>query len=93
MEDLLYESDPVRRFVGLKLSGPLPDEITILNFRHLLERHLLFNVNYFCRSCCLIEKCYRDFSTWGPLQPALIPALQGVPPWAHRQRRRPAFWP
>ena len=22
MEDLLYESDPVRRFVGLKLSGP-----------------------------------------------------------------------
>ena len=41
MEDLLYESDPVRRFVGLKLSGPLPDETTILNFRHLLERHSL----------------------------------------------------
>ena len=41
MEDLLYESDPVRRFVGLKLSGPLPDETTILNFRHLLERHNL----------------------------------------------------
>ena len=41
MEDLLYESDPVRRFVGLKLTGPLPDETTILNFRHLLERHRL----------------------------------------------------
>ena len=41
MEDLLYESDPVRRFTGLKLSGPLPDETTILNFRHLLERHQL----------------------------------------------------
>ena len=41
MEDLLYESDPVRRFVGLKLSGPLPDETTILNFRHLLEKHNL----------------------------------------------------
>ncbi len=41
MEDLLYESDPVRRFVGLKLSGPLPDETTILNFRHLLERNQL----------------------------------------------------
>ena len=39
MEDLLYESEPVRRFVGLKLSGPLPDEATILNFRHLLEQH------------------------------------------------------
>ena len=41
MEDLLYESDPVRRFAGLKLSGPLPDETTILNFRHLLEKHNL----------------------------------------------------
>ena len=39
MEDLLYESDPVRRFLGLKLTGPLPDETTILHFRHLLERH------------------------------------------------------
>jgi len=41
MEDLLYESDPVRRFVGLKLTGPLPDETTILHFRHLLEQHHL----------------------------------------------------
>ncbi len=41
MEDLLYESDPVRRFVGLKFSGPLPDETTILNFRHLLEQNNL----------------------------------------------------
>ena len=38
MEDLLYESDPVRPFGGLKLTGPLPDETTILHFRHLLER-------------------------------------------------------
>ena len=36
MEDLLYEVESVRRFVGLRLSGPLPDETTILNFRHLL---------------------------------------------------------
>ena len=41
MEDLLYESDPVRRSTGLKLSGPLPDESTILNCRHLLECHNL----------------------------------------------------
>ena len=40
-EDLLYESEPVRRFVGLRLSGPLPDETTILNFRHLLEKQKL----------------------------------------------------
>ena len=39
MEDLLYEVESVRRFAGLRLSGPLPDETTILKFRHLLERH------------------------------------------------------
>ena len=41
MEDMLYEVESVRRFAGLKLSGPLPDETTILNFRHLLEKHEL----------------------------------------------------
>ena len=55
MEDLLYESDPVRRFVGLKLSGALPDETTILNFRHLLERYKLGRA--FCR---------RSTLTWSP---------------------------
>ena len=39
MEDLLYEVESVRRFVGLRLSGALPDETTILHFRHLLEKH------------------------------------------------------
>ena len=41
MEDLLYEVESVRRFVGLRLSEALPDETTILHFRHLLERHAL----------------------------------------------------
>ena len=40
MEDLLYEAESVRRFVGLGLREPLPDE-RILHFRHLLERHEL----------------------------------------------------
>ena len=31
----------MRRFVGLKLSGPLPDETTTLNFRYLLEKNNL----------------------------------------------------
>ena len=39
MEDLLYEVESVRRFVGLRLTEALPDETTILNFRHLLEKH------------------------------------------------------
>ena len=39
MEDMLYEIESVRRFVGVRLSGPLPDETTILNFRRIVERH------------------------------------------------------
>ena len=43
MEDLLYEVESVRRFAGLRLTGALPDETTILNWRstvrHLLEEH------------------------------------------------------
>ena len=38
---MLYKIEPVRRFTGLKLSGPIPDETTILNFRHMLEAHKL----------------------------------------------------
>ena len=41
MEDLLYEAESVRRFAGLRLSEPIPDESTILHFRHLLEQHQL----------------------------------------------------
>ena len=41
MEDALYEIESMRRFAGLRLSGALPDETTILNFRHLLEKHNL----------------------------------------------------
>ncbi len=39
MEDLLYGVESVRRFAGLRPAGPLPDETTILKFRHLLEKH------------------------------------------------------
>ena len=31
----------MRRFAGLRLTESLPDESTILHFRHLLERHQL----------------------------------------------------
>jgi IS5 family transposase len=40
MEDALYEIESMRRFARLELGeDALPDETTILNFRHLLERH------------------------------------------------------
>ena len=40
MEDALYEIESMRRFAGIRLSR-VPDETTILNFRHLLEQHTL----------------------------------------------------
>ena len=43
MEDMLYEIESVRHFTGISLSK-VPDETTILNFRHLLERHGLGQV-------------------------------------------------
>lgn len=42
MEDALYDSEAMRRFTGIELSvDAVPDESTILRFRHLLERHQL----------------------------------------------------
>ena len=41
-EDALYESPVLRHFVGVDLGrAPVPDESTILQFRHLLEKHEL----------------------------------------------------
>lgn len=41
-EDALYDSESIRRFVGVELSEDVvPDESTILRFRHLLEKHRL----------------------------------------------------
>src|ERR1035437_5301429 len=41
-EDALYESPVLRHFVGIDLGrAPVPDESTILQSRHLLEKHEL----------------------------------------------------
>lgn len=40
VEEALYESAALRRFVGVDLGiAPVPDETTVLRFRHLLEKH------------------------------------------------------
>jgi transposase, IS5 family len=40
VEEALYESAALRRFVGVDLGvAPAPDETTVLRFRHLLEQH------------------------------------------------------
>lgn len=43
MEDMLYEVGSVGRFTGIR-RNKVPDETTILNFRHLVERHGLGKV-------------------------------------------------
>jgi IS5 family transposase len=56
VEDALYESPVLRRFGGIDLGrAPVPDETTILNFRHLLEEHelcgqMLDTVNHYLES-------------------------------------------
>jgi transposase, IS5 family len=56
VEDALYESPVLRRFAGIDLGrAPVPDETTILNFRHLLEEHepcgqMLDTVNHYLES-------------------------------------------
>src|SRR4030043_1884330 len=42
MEDALYDSESMRRFAGIDIAADvIPDETTILHFRHLLEKHEL----------------------------------------------------
>jgi transposase, IS5 family len=42
MEDVLYDIESMRRFAGIELAeDAVPDETTILRFRHLLEKHYL----------------------------------------------------
>lgn len=41
-EDAIYDSEAMRRFAGVELGeDTIPDETTILRFRHLLEQHQL----------------------------------------------------
>ncbi len=41
-EESLYDIESMRRFAGLELGeDAIPDETTLLNFRHLLEKHKL----------------------------------------------------
>ena len=61
VEELLYESAPVRRFVGVDLGiAPAPDETTILRFRHLLWKHepdglmlVAVNIHLEAKSICV----------------------------------------
>jgi IS5 family transposase len=55
-EDSLYDIESMRRFAGIELAeDAIPDESTILRFRHLLERHQL-NERIFAEIRTLLEE-------------------------------------
>jgi transposase, IS5 family len=62
MEEALYEIAPMRVFARLSVSKPIPDETTILHFRHLLEKNelapeILRSVNAHLTRKGLMLKC------------------------------------
>jgi transposase, IS5 family len=57
MEDTLYDTESMRRFTGIDLeTDEIPDETTILNFRHLLEKHHLTEKIFEQTNCYLKER-------------------------------------
>lgn len=55
-EDAIYDSESMRRFVGVELGeDTVPDESTILRFRHLLEAHELTQA-IFAETRALLEE-------------------------------------
>jgi IS5 family transposase len=58
VEEALYDSNAMRAFVGIDLGRErVPDETTVLNFRHLLEQHDLGRA--------LFEQVHRHLETQG----------------------------
>ena len=56
-EETLYDSEAMRRFAGIELGDDrIPDETTILNFRHLLERHGLTEALFAAVNAHLADK-------------------------------------
>jgi len=56
-EDAIYDSESMRRFAGVDLGeDTIPDETTILRFRHLLEEHALGEAIFHKINTLLVEK-------------------------------------
>ncbi len=57
MEDALYDIESMRRFAKIDIEGDvIPDETTILHFRHLLEKHNLTKQIFEKTECYLSER-------------------------------------
>src|ERR1700685_4083184 len=65
VEEALYDSATLRQFAGIDLGGePVPDETTVCNFRHLLEKHKLRSWEPSTCICKLKECGLRRARSW-----------------------------
>ncbi len=71
MEEALYEIASLRTFAGLQLSEAIPDETTILNFRHMLEEYDL-------AACCSSEAASLTRRSSRPQAPPRTPAASVI---------------
>jgi hypothetical protein len=54
VEDALYDSAAIRSFAGIDLGRePAPDETTVCKFRHLLEKHKLWEALFKAVNTCM----------------------------------------
>lgn len=84
-EDAIYDSESMRRFAGVELSADVvPDETTILRFRHLWERHGLTQQIFAAVRDLLVEK--RLLLQSGTIVDATIIAAPSSPKNAARAR-------
>jgi len=82
-EEILYDSEAMRRFAGIELGDDrIPDETTILNFRHLLERHGLTEAIFANVNAHLADKGITLRS--GTLVDATIIDRKPMPRWSRR---------
>lgn len=78
---MLYDAEAMRRFVRVELGeDTVPDESTILRFRHLLEQHQVTTAMFDTVKTLLTEK--RRRLKGGPLSTRRFPS---------ESRRHPAF--
>ena len=92
MEDALYDSESMRRFAGIELGEEaVPDETTILRFRHLLEQHQLTEQIFGLVRGLLEQKrcCSSPARSWMPRSSMRRPRPRTRPRRAIRRCTRP----
>lgn len=71
-EDAIYDSESMRRFAGVELSDDMvPDETTILRFRHLLEPNIARHMTV----CIGLRRCRASMASFGRDHPVDFQAL------------------